>query len=296
MNIQRHFILGDNWVYLKIYTGFKTADMVLTETIYPMIQELKLNQIITNWFFIRYNDPDFHLRIRLYLPDIHKIGHVLERIQNNIQLNFQSGLIWKIQYDTYNREIERYGENTMVLSEQIFCADSEMIVELISNLTEVKSEQKRWLLALRAIDELLSCFRYSVEKKLILLNYLQESFSNEFNIKGDLKKQFSLNFRENRKEIEKIMCVSKEDESLLFPIYKKNNEIICFVEDILKHESNQMLQISLDGLLCSYIHMMINRFFRTQPRKHELILYNYLYRYYNTVIGKNKYQDSSKGK
>jgi thiopeptide-type bacteriocin biosynthesis protein len=103
---------------------------------------LKQNQLVSHWFFIRYSDPDFHLRIRFYLPDIHNIDKVISQIHKSLQNYFQIGLIRKIQYDTYNREIERYGENTMDLSEQIFCADSVAISPHSHPLLPEKVEAK----------------------------------------------------------------------------------------------------------------------------------------------------------
>ena len=48
--IQRNFILGDSWLYYKIYTGPKTSDAVLTEIIKPIAEELIEQGIITNGF------------------------------------------------------------------------------------------------------------------------------------------------------------------------------------------------------------------------------------------------------
>lgn len=293
MNIQRHFFLGDNWLYFKIYTGFKTADLLLKEVISPLSQHLKQNRFISHWFFIRYTDPDFHLRIRFYLPDTHKYGDTIQQIHNSLQNYFQNGLVWKIQYDTYNREIERYGENTMELSEQIFCIDSEMIVEILNRLNGNESDKQRWHLSLRAIDELLSSFGFVLEEKLKLLNKLQENFSKEFNIDVKFRKQFSSNFRENRKEIEKVMHAKIEDNPLLLPIFQKSKNIKTFAQKILVFNNEGYLQVQLNDLLCSYIHMMLNRFFRTQPRKHELIIYDYLFRHYDSEINKIKYQEKN---
>lgn len=293
MNIQRHFFLGDHWLYFKIYTGFKTADLLLKETIFPLSQYLKQNRLISHWFFIRYTDPDFHLRIRFYLFDNNKIGEIIQQIHKSLQSYFQTGLIWKIQYDTYNREIERYGENTMDLSEQIFYADSEMIANLLKNLQGDVSEKKRWLLSLRAIDELLTVFDYSLDGKLTLFNQLKDNFAEEFHIEGKLKKQFSLNFREIRKEVENIFKITQKEEALLSPVFQKSEKIKPIAAKILECERNNTIQVKLDDLMCSYIHMMLNRFFRTQQRKYELVIYDYLYRYYDSEINKRKYQQKT---
>ena len=292
-SIQRHFFLGDSWLYFKVYTGFKTADLLLKEIIFPLTQQLKQEKIISHWFFIRYNDPDFHIRIRLFLPNVDKLGSTIQIIHKSLQSFFDDGLIWKIQHDTYNREMERYGEQTIELSEHLFCADSEMVVTLLKSLSGDDCEKKRWLLSLRAIDELLNSFGYSIQRKFTLLYLLQESFKKEFNIKGNLKKQFSLNFRQNRTDVENIIKISKEEYPLLCIIYDKSEKTKMLVGHILESENNNILQVSLDSLLNSYIHMMINRFFRTRPREHELILYDFLYRYYDSEINKIKYQNKN---
>lgn len=292
-NTKQHFFLGESWLYFKVYIGFKTADLLLKEIIFPLTQQLKQEKIISHWFFIRYNDPDFHIRIRLFLPNVDKLGSIIQKIHKSLQSFFDDGLIWKIQYDTYNREMERYGEQTIELSEHLFCADSEMVASLLKSLYGDDCEKKRWLLSLRAIDELLSSFGYSIHRKLALLNLLQESFKKEFNINGNLKKQFSLNFRQNRTDVEKIIKVSKEEYPLLCPIFEKSEKTKMLVGQILESENNNILQVPLDSLLNSYIHMMVNRFFRTKPREHELILYDFLYRYYDSEINKIKYQNKN---
>ena len=65
--IQRKFIPGSQWLYFKIYTGVKTADEVLAHTIRPFLRELYAERWIDGSFFIRYNDPDFHIRLRLHI-------------------------------------------------------------------------------------------------------------------------------------------------------------------------------------------------------------------------------------
>jgi len=60
-NIKRTFIPGDEWLYIKLYTGYKTADTILTEILPEIISKLKDEQLIDKWFFIRYYDPHYHL-------------------------------------------------------------------------------------------------------------------------------------------------------------------------------------------------------------------------------------------
>ncbi|MDR2057706.1 MAG: hypothetical protein LBP83_05390 [Dysgonamonadaceae bacterium] len=52
-----------------------------------------------------------------------------------------------------------------------------------------------------------------------------------------------------------------------------------------KNEPN----VQLNNLLISYLHMMLNRLFRSKNRVHELILYDFLHRYYTSEMAKQKY-------
>ena len=47
----------------------KTADTILKNELYGFIQEMIKNKSIDKWFFIRYSDPDFHVRLRIHLND-----------------------------------------------------------------------------------------------------------------------------------------------------------------------------------------------------------------------------------
>ena len=65
----RTFIPGSEWIYFKIYTGTKTADAILKNELYGFVSEMLKNKVIDKWFFIRYNDPDFHIRLRIHLKE-----------------------------------------------------------------------------------------------------------------------------------------------------------------------------------------------------------------------------------
>jgi thiopeptide-type bacteriocin biosynthesis protein len=73
-SVQRLFLPADQWLYYKIHTDIKTADQVILEAIVPAVNQLFSNQHIAKWFFIRYSDPEFHIRLRLLLTDSGNAG------------------------------------------------------------------------------------------------------------------------------------------------------------------------------------------------------------------------------
>jgi thiopeptide-type bacteriocin biosynthesis protein len=289
--IQRNFIIGDAWNYFKIYTGFKTADAILTGCIEPLANPLISNRIIDKWFFIRYSDPKFHLRVRFHSTHPEHVPAVVMNFNQTMKKHVQNQLVWKIQADTYNRELERYGTDTMELSETLFWLDSEMICKIIASEKVKQDENLRWLLGLKMLDVLLDDFGFSLSEKCDLMKNLQDNFGKEFGINAEYRRQFGQKYRNEKAKIEMFLDKNTEQDDeyteLFYTIFEKSNAskpVIKEIRDKITATNNP----TLNDLLSSYIHMTLNRLFRTQQRMHELVLYDYLFRYYNSSLARQK--------
>ena len=130
-NIKRVFIPGSKWVYYKVYAGLNTADTILTDKIGPLGDQLIKDGVIDKWFFIRYSDPENHLRIRFHLKDEKLIESVIKGVYHAFESHINNQLIWDLQLATYQRELERYGTNTIEDLESFFHHDSEVLLDII---------------------------------------------------------------------------------------------------------------------------------------------------------------------
>lgn len=293
INVKRIFTLGDEWLYYKLYCGPKTADDILTQIIKPITEELYNRKIIDKWFFIRYADPKTHLRVRFHYNNPENIYQIINEFNIATKPFIENDLVWKIQTDTYQREIERYGLNTIQLSEEIFFWDSEMIVNVIDLLEGDEGEVIRWLFALRAIDQFLDDFLYNEQQKLNLLEGLKEGFGNEFGMNKALKIQLDSKFRNERQKINEIMNKENDSKSELKPLFEllseKTQRIIPITKKILEINNENILHRSLDDLMGSYIHMLMNRLFKSKQRMHEMVIYDFLFRFYKSEMAKKKH-------
>ena len=275
--MKRNFSLGSEWLYFKIYCGVKTADFILTDFLKEKIQEMYENQWITKWFFIRYNDPESHLRLRFQISNLANLGRVISEIHTLLNPLQEQNLIWKIQTDTYARELERYGEATYELSESIFQADSELILNYISLQPYFENSTTSILFSFLAIDQFLSLFSLSNDEKLKLLDRWQLSFKNEFQTDKNVKKEFDKHYRSIENDLNELLACKKTDE--LEPIYEivstKSKKIKTYLPQLVSN-----LDIQLDSFLSSHVHMMLNRQFTSRQREYELLIYDHLYRYY----------------
>ena len=292
-SIERFFPVGSEWVYAKIYCGTKTAEKVLVDIIKPFTEELLSKKIIDKYFFLRYHDTGNHIRIRF-----HKAGkadfwkNIITQLQNLLQPYMSSQLVYNVQFETYQREIERYGFDTMHLSEEIFFHQSVAVLNFISMLDGDDGEQYRWQIALKAIDLFLDDFHYTIEQKRDLIKMLDKSFAGEFNIKTAEQKKISERFSTHKQMVQLVMSDAwKENEDMkrAIPVFQIDNDsYINCVEDIINSPSvNQDIQ-QLNRLMPGYLHMLINRIFVSNQRKTELVIYDYLFRYYESKMVREK--------
>jgi thiopeptide-type bacteriocin biosynthesis protein len=290
--VQRIFTVGSKWLYYKIYTGHKTADLILTQIIKPKIEDFIKQGLIDKWFFIRYADPKHHLRIRFLCSDTNNIGKIITGLHGPLDHFMEQDLIWKIQLDTYQRELERYGANTMELSETLFYHDSNSIIQFLDLIEGDEGEQLRWLYALRSIDYLFDSFKYSLEEKLVFIDSLKTGFGREFGMSRPLKKQLDYKYRKERDNIEAFMTFTEESEPDYEPILAildtKKRALQPLIEQILNLKEKGKPKLELNNLINSYIHMLMNRTFKSKNRLNEMVCYDYLYRFYNTQMAIKK--------
>ena len=293
--MQRTFIIGDKWLYLKLYTGLKTADAIIAELIGSLSSNFIDDNLAEKWFFLRYNDPQFHLRWRISITDPEKIGTIITRVNKAIVPYLDNDMIYKVQAETYKREIERYGSNSIGIMEQLFWHNSMLVCNYLSQTKDSEDEKNRWLFSMRAIDSYLNLFNYELDQKLRLLTIMANSYGKEFNIDSALISQLSDRYRANKKDIFNFMSLTFDDanayEALLKVQHQFNIRSTKGVNEILKLENDKQLAVSVDNLLISYIHMFMNRLFRSKQRLHEMVIYGFLFRYYRSQLAQSKHSN-----
>ncbi len=294
--LQRTFIIGDQWLYYKLYSGPKTADVILTRIVKPLTNQMLAAGDIDKWFFIRYGDPKPHIRVRFHIKDSQALLKAIEAVNTLSKPFIEQDLIWKIQVDSYQREIERYGIRSMELAETFFFHDSKMIVDMLDIIEGDEGERIRWLFGIRAVDSLLEDFLYSMEEKYELVTRLRENFGREFGMNRALKEQFERKFRKDRAAINELLDHAKDRENRMLPLFEiiaaKSQALLPITKEILKlYDNKKPNPFFLDDLIGSYSHMMINRLFKSKQRLHELVLYDFLHRYYKSEIARRKYSE-----
>lgn len=281
MKVRQTYIPGSDWIYFKIYTGVQTADMLLYRVLSPIVKKLLKDGCIKKFFFIRYEDPDFHLRIRFLLSDRKYALNVLDSIYKGLAPLVDKKLIWNIQLDTYQRELDRYSPYLIEEVESIFYVDSIYIINLIRLLDKYARDEFRWMISLVLLDSMLSIFNYDIIYRKNIMQHLSQSFRKEFKFDRDKSKLLNIKYESNRKNIEDAFVensLDSEYRELQMMVNRRAKEMTPYANNIL--QISYARKLDLDSYVISYLHMTMNRLFRAQNRLYELIIYDFLKRYY----------------
>jgi lantibiotic biosynthesis protein len=281
--VQRRFAPGSEWLYAKLYTGNGTADRVLVDAVGPVVQAAVGTGAAERWFFVRYADPHFHVRLRVNGDPRRLAEEVLPLLHEKAEPLLADGAMWRLQLDTYERELRRFGGDEGIgLSEELFHHDSEAVLGIVRTLSGDEGLDARWRLALYGIDRLLDDFGLDLERKRAWARGCRDRFARELDVRGQTKRALGKRYRVERKALDELLDLEEGADHPLAPgvkfLRERSWRVAPLVECLRARE--QRLSVSLDHLLWSYAHMHANRLLRGAHRAQELVLYDLLDRVY----------------
>lgn len=129
----------DDWFYFKLY-GYSKRKNELIAYLYDKLENLITSHKVKQYFFIRYSDPEQHLRVRVRSEKDMKFI-VFDELMNLFEQLRNAGLISEVVIDTYEREIVRYGGTQLIENaEKYFFYDSRAVMKIIY-MQQLKKEK-----------------------------------------------------------------------------------------------------------------------------------------------------------
>jgi thiopeptide-type bacteriocin biosynthesis protein len=289
--VRRTFPPGSEWLYAKLYAGPATVDQLLRDVVQPVIETALSNGAVDRWFFIRYGDPDWHLRVRFHGQPARLHGEVLPALQAAAAPLLDDGRLWRLQLDTYEREVERYGGALGVeLAERLFHADSEAVLALAARLPEDARGDLRWRLAVLGMDRLLSDLLFDSETRHEIIRRARDSFAAEFRADAGLQHQLGTKFRPERTGLEALLESTPGGDDRLAPgtevLRIRSERLVPIFDELRSCARAGRLTVSMPELAVSYLHMHANRLLRSAHRAQELVLYDFLARLYESRVAR----------
>ena len=281
---RRRFPPGSEWLYLKLYCGTSTADAVLRDLVARLVRDERARGAFDRWFFIRYGDPDWHLRLRFH-GDPASLAGLLVRATEAAAPLLEDGRLSRIGVDTYEPELARYGgAAAMVAAEALFEADSEAMLAIVELLSGDAGMDARWRLTLRGMDMLLDDLGLDLAQKRALARRLRDSYRAEFRADARFKGQVGDRYRKEARDLRALLLRSDDAISSLAPgfeiLSRRTAASRTAAAKLADLDQSGELEVTLAELGASLIHMHANRLLRSAHRAQELVLYDFLDRLY----------------
>jgi len=148
---------GSDWLFVKTYVPRVFEDDLLTGPVAELCEQALTTGAADDWFFIRYADPDPHLRVRFHGHPERLTGELMPLVCAWAKAVLSDGLCSRLCFDTYDREIERFGGiQGMAAAEAIFGADSRAVIEMLRLARGGLLNMDTTSLAVLSIDDLLA--------------------------------------------------------------------------------------------------------------------------------------------
>jgi thiopeptide-type bacteriocin biosynthesis protein len=292
LHAPRSFAPGSEWLYAKIYTGTGTADQVLRDEIGPLAREAVAAGHARSWFFLRYGDPDWHLRVRFHGQPARLRETVLPRLEEVFRRLLAAGAAWKCQLDTYDREVERYGgPGGIGLSEEVFFHDSEAVLDMLDSFTSDAGADLRWRLTLAGMDRMLEDFGFDLEARQRLAERGRAGFAGRYRhepLRGPLADRL----RQERPSLERLLSARREGPEEVLPglaaLARRSEALGRVARELYGLEGQSRLHGSVAEIVPSYLHMFVNRLSRSAGPEHEMVTYDFLAQIYSSLLARNR--------
>lgn len=281
IELGRNIFPGGEWLYYKVYLNELAADHFLVFKLLDFAGYLFEQEWCQEFFFIRYNDPNFHLRIRFLVNPI-CYTQLVEACNTFFTPDSQESLVHRFEIGTYQRELERYNPELMVECEHIFSQDSQMVLNYLSSKGELKTDIDRYAFAIGSVDKLLDDMRYTLEEKVKFCQRNQLSFWKEEGSSKAVKKSLNNLYRSYADSI----CLETQQYEA---VYNNRTQVLQpTLDKINRFYLNKNGTANQHAFISSLIHMNINRLFSVQQRRHELVVYHFLMRQYESRVARSK--------
>ncbi|MEU4505630.1 lantibiotic dehydratase [Streptomyces sp. NPDC024089] len=118
------------WAYIRVFGDLNSQNDFISQHLPDVVREVA--EWTDRWFFIRFNSPDPHIRLRFHAATDEVREVLLVKLLAAAKRLRASGVVRKVTVDNYEPEVARYGGPTATtLAEKLFCIDSQTAINQI---------------------------------------------------------------------------------------------------------------------------------------------------------------------
>lgn len=276
---QRKFIPGSEWLYVKLYCHPIRSNELITGPVRNALKKLSKSKLTDNWFFIRYNQPSYHIRLRLHI-DPKNYQEVSDILYQTIMPHTDTGTISNYTVTTYERELERYSAVFINDFEYTFYTSSDLVSAFLKQVGSNVSAAHILGFAMVSATDMMVALGLEDTDAISFTQQIFNSFASEFSRINNLRYQLDVEYRKQQSLIDEVMRNTERYYSDL----KLNGQRAIFINSL-----SRLRQITTykgewkNKWISDLVHMHLNRLFVDDPRKQEMMVYYFLNKHQRSV-------------
>ncbi len=289
------------WLFAKLYCSPSHADRLLLELVQPLVAAAVSAGTADRWFFLRYGDPRWHLRVRFHGSPAALSHHVLPDLRRRAEPFQRQGILGRLELDRYEPEVERYGGPLgIAIAERIFQFDSELCLDLLPLFLSNAGAELRWQVAFCGADRLLAGLGLPTAEKRELADQLRATREEAWTVDATYRKQLARKFRSGQMRQTLAALLNEFDGDLNHNrAYVLPSQAVSRLQgfsdrlQIIRAEWERLaqageLRVPLSKLAPSLVHMYLNRMLRSRHHEQEAVLCDFLVRTYAALLARDE--------
>jgi thiopeptide-type bacteriocin biosynthesis protein len=258
MRARRQHPPGSEWLFVKLYCPSHREDDLIGDSLLGFVNNVIASGLADNWFFIRYADPESHIRVRFHGTPDQLSSHLFGQVCQWARGLMETGACVRFVFDTYDQEVERFGgPDGMSVSESLFQADSRAAVELVKVL---KSQQ--WAEA----DDRTALFALTTDDLLRTIGFDDAQCLNWYKVQVGAARDAGQEYRKLKDILRAALgdssrwLAEKPFGSVIESALLQRRHELAYVSRRLRQLADVgHLDQPMDALIASYIHLHLNR-------------------------------------
>ena len=195
--------------------------------------------------------------------------------------------MYRLVLDTYEREVERYGGAAgMLLAEEIFAADSDAALALVSRLAGDAGLDVRWRITLWGMDRLLRDLGLDLAARQQVIVRARATLGRKLGVDAALERALGARYRQERLALEALVAPALSEDHPLAgaaEIFAERSVRVAAGAAALRQASAEgKLSASMTALAGDFVHLHANRMLRGVSSRQELVIYDLLARLYQS--------------
>lgn len=242
----KFFLPVDEYLFINLYLNNIDMDNVLINELLPFTNSVIKHGLAKDFFYIRYIDNNYHLRIRFRGISQNSID-LISLTNTWYKMLYEKRIVNYLSILTYIPEINRYGgEKYFKYVEDYFCKDSIFAIELLSFLKDITKKDDYCL-------EVIITYALICQLKNMRFSY------------ADFVKNIDLENKANKN----LINYRKERKTLFEFFLNSNKRIILSIRKLVKkRDENSKLYMLMEiedktriyNIVSNMLHMTCNRF------------------------------------